>query len=202
MKLKPILFVALLVTTVQSFAQQEPATDINNLGKISFLSPGASYELRVAKFQSLYFHTFLHASASFSFFDSGNDHHFYFDPAIGVQYRYYYNAKKSAAKGRVTTNNNLNYVAAMYENIYTKMPVNSDFFIEDKRRSIQKVGALWGLQRNYKSHFSIDLNLGLGCLFSKGTTYDGFTGTYVSKNIVQVTSPGRLTLGFWLAGKK
>ena len=49
-------------------------------------------------------------------------------------------------------------------------------------------GVVWGFQRNYPSHFSLDLNIGLG---------------YVKAGTVNGISPiGELNIGFWLGKKK
>jgi hypothetical protein len=69
--------------------------------------------------------------------------------------------------------------------------------MEINRRACNTVGVVWGFQRNYRKRFSLDLNLGLGYLFSTATVLDN-TGQTVRENLGEFTTLGQLTLGFWL----
>src|SRR5688572_5684140 len=171
MKLKASWLVTLLLVCTASFSQEE--TDITNLTKITFLNPGISLEVRVAKLQSIYLQAFMNTSAYFSYSSSlGTDGGVYFDPAATAQYRYYYNAKKRAGKGKRTEMNSLSYITGLVETIFTTAAISDDHLNEEKRRPVTKIGAAWGIQRNGIKHFSLDLNLGLGYVFAKGTEYD------------------------------
>ena len=196
MKLKAISILTLLLASISSFSQEE--TDIVNLTKITFLNPGISREIRVAKLQSIYLQAFMNTSAYFSYSSSlGTDGGVYFDPAATAQYRYYYNAKKRAEKEKRTEMNNLNYITGLVETIFTTAAISDGHLNEEGRRPVTKIGAAWGIQRNGTKRFSLDLNLGLGYVFAKGTEYDinGFTK---SSPVSQFTLLGQLNLGFWL----
>ena len=196
MKLKAISFFTLLLASTASFSQEE--TDITNLTKLTFLNPGISREIRVAKLQSIYLQAFMNTSAYFSYSSSlGTDGGVNFDPAATVQYRYYYNAKKRAEKGKRTGMNSLNYITGLVETIFTSAAISDGDLNEDNRRPVTKIGAAWGIQRNGIKHFSLDLNLGLGYVFAKGTAYD-INGLNKSSPVSQFTLLGQLNLGFWL----
>jgi len=93
--------------------------------------------------------------------------------------------------------NSLNYISPMVEMVFSKRRVSVSNFVEDKRRPITTVGLAWGIQRNYPKHFSLDLNLGLGWLFTKVSLPDG-NGQPYTDHTNEFTSIGQITLGFWL----
>ena len=189
---------ALFLTTIICYGQEKTETDIINLTKITFLNPGISYEHRIGKLQSLYFQAFMNTSAGVSYSSSfGWNSDIYFDPALTAQYRYYYNAKKRESKGKRTERNNLNYVAGISEITFSKSRVSTEHFNELNRRAITNIGIAWGIQRNYNSRFSLDLNLGLGYLFTKASKPDN-QGQRTSIHFSQFTGLGQLNLGFWL----
>lgn len=100
-------------------------------------------------------------------------------------------------KEKRTAMNSLNYVCAISEISFSKASVSDSYFNEEKRRAINSFGIAWGFQRNYPKRFSLDLNLGIGYLFTKGTTTNDL-GEIITKNIAQATSVGQINLGFWL----
>ncbi|HVG42701.1 MAG TPA: DUF3575 domain-containing protein [Chitinophagaceae bacterium] len=201
MKSNYCLFLTLLIT-LNCFSQEQ-ATDINNITKITFLNPGISYETRIAKFQSVFLHAFMNTLAQIGFSDAlGNTSSIFFDPSLAVHYRYYYNAKKRASKEKQTENNNLNYLSFITEVVHSKMRISSDHIMEENKRPITKAGIAWGIQRNYKSHFSLDFHVGLGYLFTKATTYDFYTGNKKNISVAQPTTLVQINLGFWLNKRK
>jgi hypothetical protein len=199
MILKKYTFFAVLLVSINCFSQSKEAAGITDVTKANFFSPGISYEKRVGKFQSLY----AQASAALSGYlafsgDSGPGTRsgLYVDPALTLQYRYYYNSARRQAKGKRTEMNSLNYAGIIFETTFSTASLSADYLTEDKRRAINLVGAAWGLQRNYKKRFSVGLNLGAGYIFAK--TKAAITGQFVNKNIGKPTSLGHLTLGFWI----
>jgi hypothetical protein len=195
MKRKASWLVTLLLVCTASFSQEE--TDITNLTKLTFLNPGMSQEVRVAKLQSVYLQAFMNTSAYFSYSSSlGTDGGVYFDPAATAQYRYYYNAKKRVEKGKRTGMNSLNYITGLVETVFTTAAISEGDLNEEKRRPVAKIGAAWGIQRNGTKRFGLDLNLGLGYAFAKGTEYD-INGLTKSSAVSQFTLLGQLNLGFW-----
>lgn len=200
MNLKAICFLILIHCSSIGFAQQ--ATDVTNLTKITFFNPGISREIRIAHLQSIYLQAFMNTSAYFSYSSSlGTDGGIYFDPALTAQYRYYYNATKRMEKGKRTEMNSLNYVSGIAETFFTTAAISNGDVNEDKRRAANRMGLAWGIQRNGSKHFSLDLNLGVGYVFAKGTRLD-INGIKYSSPVSQFTSLGQLNLGFWLSKRK
>lgn len=191
----------LLLATVAAFSQQDE-TDVTNVTKVTIINPGLSYEARIGKFQTLYMQGFMSMSGYFSYSDAlGTESAFYFDPAADIQYRYYYNGRKRFEMEKRTEMNSMNYVTVMSEFIFSKMRLTTDYVDESKRRAISRFGIGWGFQRNYAQRFSLDLNLGLGYLLSKGTSYN-WNGQLTTKTISTPTFMGQFNIGFWLNKSK
>lgn len=192
----------LFLLSASTFCQDKNKTDVTNVYKVTFLNPGASAEFRIGKYQTLYGRAYLYTSvAEINSFDEKRVD-VYFDPAGALQYRYYYNAiKRSKAKKR-TELNSLNYLAAVYEVFFSKLPLSASYYKELNRRAISQAGFVWGIQRNYKKRFSLDFNIGLGYLFGKGTTRNLITNEDFRETIGSVTYIAEINLGFWLNRKK
>jgi hypothetical protein len=201
MNLKLFCLFVLIHMTINSFSQEEK--DITNLTKVTFLNPGISREARIGKLQSIYLQAFMNTSAYFSYSSTfGTDGGVYFDPALTAQYRYYYNAAKRASKEKRTEMNNLNYLGGVIETDFSKAALADEDVSEENRRPITKIGVVWGIQRNGIKRFSLDLNLGIGYVFGKGTRYNETTNTFDSSPVSRITSIGQLNLGFWLNKRK
>ena len=95
----------------------------------------------------------------------------------------------------------MNYVGALAQVFFSKIPVGDNAYENSSRRPVYIFGVLYGLQRNYKSRFSLDINFGLGIITSKSHYYNGYTGLNTEGNQSQATIPGQVTLGLWL-GKR
>ena len=199
--MKVLFFSFLFFTSVATCLGQE--SDIRNLTKINFFHPGISQELRVAKLQSVHLQAFMNTSAYFSASSSLGTHGgVYFDPALALQYRYYYNSAARAARGKRTEMNNLNYFSGVLQTVWSDAAITDEHVTEEKRRPVNTVGAVWGLQRNGLKRFSLDLNLGIGYMFAKGTKLDFNTGSLYSSPVSRLTTIGQLSLGFWLNKRK
>lgn len=180
------------------FAASSQDIDVTNVARATILNPGLSYEAKVGKFQTLYGQAFMNLSASYSYSSNmGSSSEFYFDPAVTLQYRYYYNGMKRMEMEKRTEMNSMNYIAFISEVIFSKMSLSDEYFNEENRRPITRLGVGWGLQRNYRQRFSLDLNLGLGYMFAKGTTYD-YNYQTKEANVSIPTFMGQINLGFWL----
>lgn len=187
----------LLLFTAFSFPCMAQTEDVANVAKITLLNPGLSYETRIGKYQTLYAQAFMNSSLYGETDGFGNaDFDFYFDPAATLQYRYYYNAQKRLENERRIEKNSMNYLAAVTEVFFSKMPLKVFSEVEMERRPVWRFGAVWGLQRNFEKHFSVDLNVGLGFLSSKETIF-GSSFQRQTVNVGQVTVLGQLNLGFW-----
>jgi hypothetical protein len=196
-------FICIAVCTFLSCTgfSQQTNIDVENVTRVTFLSPGISYEHRIGKMQTLYGHALLNVSAYYSYSDYfGSRSAIDLDPGFTLQYRYYYNAKARSAKGKRTEKNNLNYLAPVWETVFTKGEINSGLYERQRRRAIHSTGAVWGLQRNYPKRFSLDLNVGLGYVFGKELIYDN-SGQYRTVNSSAFTVISHFSIGFWL-GKR
>ena len=192
----------MFLISIKCFSQKKIG-DITNIAKANFFIPGISYEKRIGKIQSLYVQAFGALSGYLAFSGDngpGARSGLYIDPALAIQYRYYYNYKQREAKGKRTEMNSLNYVCPIWQTVFSNASISSDYLTEGKRRAINLFGVAWGLQRNYKKRFSLDLNLGAGYIYAKATTT--ISGQLVNKNVGKVTTIGHLALGFWINRQK
>lgn len=198
-----IMIVLLLALSFDGYGQDKTEGDVSpGISKITIINPGLSYERRIGKLQTLYFQGFISTSAVINIGGAlGSSTKFYFDPALTLQYRYYFNYKKRDRKGLRTEMNSLNYISPEIETIFSSEPItsyfSSSFTTAYKRRPLNRVGVVWGMQRNYPKRFSLDLNIGLGYLFASTTYYD-YTGLKQTLNQSSVSTLGQLNLGIWL----
>ena len=200
MKLLRIHFLFLLVffASMNAFCQDSINSDIRDITKLNFLSPGFSYEKRIGKFQSLHAQAYIAMSGYFSYSGTfGTDAGIYFDPALALQYRFYYNAARRKAKGKRIEMNSLNYVGAISEIIFYKNEAITSYFPEKGRQPSYTFGVIWGFQRNYLNRFSLDFNIGLGYSTTKTIVLDQ-EDKPVIKNAGEFAPVSQLGLGFWL----
>jgi hypothetical protein len=199
--LAPALLLTALNCAAQNENKEERSTDVIDITKFVF-SPGFSGEKRIGKNQTLYGKVFPALSLSYYFSDGlGSDASFYIDPAITLQYRYYYNGRRRQRKGKRTAMNSMNYIGPVYRNIFSKRPVNSDYYEEDKRRLMNTLAVVWGLQRNFRSRISIDFNVGPGYNFSKGTEFYFNGERYITQQRA-FTLFTQFDIGIWLNRKR
>ena len=195
--IKIFLFVGITVST-NCFCQDNEVVDITDVAKVTFFNPGISYEKRIGNLQSLYAQVYMATSFAIGYSSSlGNTSYIHFDPAITLQYRYYYNFKRREDKGKRTEMNSLNYMAGILVTIFSKGSISSSYVTERDRRAINVFGVAWGFQRNYPKRFSLDINFGPGYLYTRVTTINN-TGQLMTKNAGQFTTVGQVNLGFWL----
>jgi len=198
MKRRMLSLFVLLGIAIESFSQDKELPQITNIAKITFFNPGISYEKAIGSSQSLYGQAFMNTSFSIGYSSTfGNTSSISFDPAFTIQYRYYYNYTKRQQKRKRTEMNSLNYLGPAFQTVFSKDRVSDDHYMENKARPINTIGVVWGFQRNYKSRFSLDLNLGLGCLFTSATVI-GPADEPIKDYVAQFTTLGELNLGFWL----
>lgn len=196
--LKFVCLCAFVFFAAPAFTQKGPHVDVTRVTKVVFLSPGFSYEDRLGKFQTVYLTAYLATSAYYTYSSSlGTDSRIYFDPALLVRYRYYYNGAARETKGKGTERNSLNFIGPLFDITFSKAALTDHSYEEDNRRAIYTLGIAWGIQRNYKKRFSLDLSLGVGYFFAKGTEPDhNLQPIHVSQS--GFTIPGNFSLGFWL----
>jgi len=192
-------FIILFFLTSNCIAQDTKEIDVTDVFKVTIMNPGIGYEKRIGKNQTIYTQGFMNLSALVSGdFYGTTEYQFYFDPALTGQYRYYYNLKKRADNDKRIDMNSGNYVAAVYETVFSKAPISTDYMEETKRRAMNRIGVVWGLQRNFEKRFSLDLNVGLGYLSAKSTRYDVSQDKTISKTTGLPTLLGQINIGFWL----
>lgn len=198
MKRTILLLISFCGFFTSAFAQDQITTDVT---KLTFLNPGVSYEKSIGNKSTLHGHLFLNTSVEYSYSDAfGGDFNASFDPALLVQYRYYYNYKQRTQKEKRTAMNSMNYISPTFQTSLSKARVSTDHLWEEERRPINVMGMVWGLQRNYEKRFSLDLNLGLGYLFTTVQLYG--TERPEKRNFSMVTMMGQFNLGFWLNKQK
>ena len=205
---KIVLAILCIPIASTAFSQNLPNVtkpDVTDITKVT-LHPGFSYEKRIGKHQTLYGQVFPAINFSFDFSDGidgyNSDASFYIDPALYVQYRFYYNGGKRQRKKKRTELNSMNYIGVVDRTVLSKHPVNSDYEMEDHYRTMNTLGVIWGLQRNFdRSRISIDLNVGPAIAFAKSTYTDlsGHKQTYVYNEFTLFT---QFDVGFWLNKRK
>jgi hypothetical protein len=180
-----ILFSFFLLS--ENFAQgKEKQQFTEHVTKLTFLEPGIAHEFPVGRVQSFFLRTGMTATLA-------NDN--YNEEIAGVllrlfgsaSFRVYYNSEKRLLDEKNVSRNSANYFALLF--LSATKPLNSPDFYYDQRlnNALINAGLVWGIQRNFPSRFSLDLNIGLG---------------YVKAGSLTGLSPlGELNLGFWL-GKK
>lgn len=192
----------MVITSMNAVAQEKQSPNVEDVTKATFFSPGISYEKRVGKNQTLTGSAFMATSFEFGFSSAlGTIANFWVDPGLSFRYRYYYNYERRQNNGKRTALNSLNYMGAFIGSTFSKDAVSSMHYVEENRRPINRIGLVWGFQRNYKRRFSLDFNAGLGYLFTKASV-PGITGDPVIINYKDFTIGTGLTLGFWLNRRK
>ena len=200
MVLKSIVLLLFLLISRHSLAQDQEKSEITDITKASFFSPGISYEKKIGKLQTLSVRAFLGTGFYFSTSSSlGTTAGITLNPAWSLQYRYYYNSTKRNAKGKRTEMNSLNYVTAIADMRFFKETVSANG--DTDIRSLNSFGIAWGLSRNYQKRFSLDWSVGLGYYYAKSTTLNEW-GENITKNEGGTTLVGQISLGFWLNKRK
>lgn len=178
-------------------AQEKSESQVTDLIKVNFLTPGINYEKKVGKSQTLvalaYLNTAILIGASSA---QGIRSNVFIDPAVQLQYRFYYNYQKRQEKVKRTALNSLNYISPTFQFVFSDRRTSSEYFFESKRRAMNTIGAVWGFQRNYNNRLSLDFNIGLGYLFTTATTINN--SELIRINVGQISPMSQLTLGFWL----
>jgi len=204
---KLLLALVMMLAATTAYPQNEvndtiPA--VTNVTKV-FLFPGFAYEKRIGKHQTLYGKIFPAINFSFSFSDGiggqRSESSFYVDPALFVQYRYYYNGRRRQKNGKKTGLNSMNYIGFADRAIVTKHPTTSDYYKEKRYRFKNTLGAVWGLQRNFKSRVSIDLNVGPAIYFGRSASID-MNGYLQTNAYTEFSLLTQFDVGFWLNKRK
>jgi hypothetical protein len=195
-----IFSAALLLSGLVSFAQINAGVETVSLTTITFLNPGVKHEQKTGKKQTLCVHAYMATLTSETYSGAnGFNMNFYLEPALNVQYRFYYNASKRAKKGKSIQRNSMNYISPLIKTEISKREmasIYSGFPSQKTHRPIITSGLVWGLQRNYSRHFSLDINFGAGYLFVNDRAHR--SGEFGRVNTSGFTTVGQVSLGFWL----
>jgi hypothetical protein len=194
---KLLFFCFLFVTAFIHCRAQGQTGDVTDVTKITILNPGFSYEKRIGKFQTIFLQAFMNTSSATSRSIYGTEARFYFDPAVTAQYRYYYNFNRRSDKGLRTALNNLNYVTAVWQTFFSRLPLKNFSYEPQSRRAVNLAALARGIQRNFIKRFALDLNVGPGVLFTN-TTFTDYDGITSSLSQSQFTLFGQLNIGIWL----
>jgi hypothetical protein len=200
MKLKSLFFINLCFIALSTNAQLTQSAALMDLTKINLFNPGVSFEKKINSNQTLYLNAFY--NPSLSLINNGflsNTLKFEFEPSASIQYRFYYNIPVRADK--MNLRNSYNYVCPTFETSLRKKYVTLFNSEELKRISIYKIGALWGIQRNYNNRFSLDCNIGVGYISYK-TKSEVIPNTIVTTQVGIIRPMGHLNFGFYLGNKK
>ncbi len=165
--MKYLLFIPLLLSLSSgAYSQRGAAVNLQDhqasvaapgVFKINFIPLSISYEQRLASTHTLLFEGGLGLESRFD--NNTNNLNFLVHPYLDFNYRYYYNFEKRNLKGKRTIMNSGNYWGVL-----------ARFFLDPVYNTVEGdyqgpfllIGPVWGMQRNYKSHFSLGFRLGGG----------------------------------------
>jgi hypothetical protein len=204
MKIKTSFFLAVLFSSSFALAQSNADVDVTTVVRASLLTPGVSVEARTGNLQTLYLKGFAKPSVILEIISGPGEgtqvnSDFYIDPALALQYRFYYNARKRTEKGKPTAFNSMNFIAPMTQVWYSKYPISFFALDEEKRRGIYELGVVWGMQRNSSDkRFSLDLSLGPGVLYTTETSAPLGTGQTEPQGRLRMSMMGEFSIGFRL----
>ncbi len=160
--MKPIITILACLFLFQSKAQEKKHTQ--NLLTATIFSPGISYEMAAGNAFTVKLRASVFPGFSYSqtILLNGRSHFsFAPTPLLTAEGRYYYNFQQRLDKGKNINRNSANYLAVSSKygySIETFYPDNGDAITT--ATPVYDAGIVWGLQRNYKNRFSLDLNVG------------------------------------------
>jgi hypothetical protein len=200
MKLTSIFFISFSIITLSTNAQLKHNAALTDLAKINLFNPGISFEKRINSNQTLYLNAFynLHITTK----DRKNSvmsSKLVFEPSLAMQYRFFYNIP--VRKTKMNSFNSYNYVCPAFETNYGKREELTFDNSVTPKTIIYKIGALWGIQRNYKNHFSVDANAGLSYITYKNRT-ELSPGSYSILKVSTVGIIGHVNIGYFIAYRK
>jgi hypothetical protein len=171
-----------LFLTSMAFAQYKDRPVTEGVTKITFLEPGIAHEFPLGTSTTFFLRGGMTASLAL-------DDYYYDDIKVlfrlfaASSFRAYYNFRKRELLEKNTAKNSANYVALLA--ILASPPLNKgNDYDPTYNNTLLNTGVVWGMQRNYPSGFSLDLNIGLG---------------YVKSGSDMLISPvGELNIGWWL----
>jgi hypothetical protein len=160
--MKKIVLIAgmILLPTVSVFSQDEPAV-VKSLVSGYFIPLKFSYELGIGRDYT----AGLSAGVTGISRYENDEFRFSLVPVLRTDLKHYYNLQKRYEKGKNTAMNSGNFWGIMAR--YTFEPVGGDIEKDPEGWGAVFFAPMWGIQRNYKSHISLGLNLGYGVGISR-----------------------------------
>ncbi|HEY6505029.1 MAG TPA: hypothetical protein VIZ28_13720 [Chitinophagaceae bacterium] len=178
-----LLFLLLPFTSL--LAQKEPGERLTeSVTKITFIEPGIAHEFPLGKSTTFFLRGGVTATLASDYYDEITG--VLFRPFASGSFRTYYNFAKRNMMEKNVARNSANYFALLVLAATSPLNKGTDYD-PDFNKALLNTGVVWGLQRNYPSGFSLDLNIGLG--YVKAGHTDGLSVI------------GEINIGWWL-GKK
>jgi len=179
------VFILLCLCIESSGQEKQNEQKTVPVSKITILEPGISHEFPAGKSQTFFIRGGLMTTLATDYYNDITG--VLFRLFGSTSYRVYYNFEKRFQQEKNTAGNSANYFALLV--LVGSQPLNKDTDYDPQlNKGLLNTGVVWGFQRNYTSHFSLDLNIGLG---------------YVKAGTLNGISPiGELNIGFWLGNKK
>lgn len=165
-----------------------------NVLRLQFVFWGVNYEKKVGRKQTIQGSLNLFEQINFSYSSSfGYRFTYPFTPSTGLQYRLYHNLKRRSSLGKNISLNSGDYFASGYR---ISLPVN---MYDNIRRPEQSLAFYYGIQRNFKKRFYIDLGAGVVYRFRQEATLTGPIWDGVRYSVADKVSFGSfLNFGIWL----
>ena len=184
MKIIFVLFSFLFLASMGFGQANEDRPVTEGVTKITFIEPGIAHEFPLGPSTSFFLRGGMTASIALNYNDEIKG--VLFRLFAASSFRVYYNFRKRGLLEKNTAKNSANYFALLA--ILASPPLNKGIdYNPVYNKGLVNTGVVWGLQRNYPSGFSLDLNIGIG---------------YVKDGSDLVISPvSELNIGWWL-GKK
>jgi hypothetical protein len=186
-----VLVLALLLTISAGVVAQNKFQQTQKVFKLTFLEPGVGMEFPLGKSTTLLTRVGLTATLAerIDINDFSEHFTFLFRGFFSASGRYYYNFEKRKLMGKNNERNSANYMALLFLAATKPVNKNNAYAYESRYHNVLiNTGFVWGLQRNYPSHFSLDLNIGLGY-------------TQAGHSWRQFSPIGEFNIGFWLGRK-
>lgn len=176
-------------------AQDTTDADVTDITTVTFFNPGIGYELTVGKKQTLVWQAGLGFSGALGYSASmGFLSEWEWDPYLLMEYRYYFGWNRRMRLGKSVAMNSANYLSPFFRTAFPRRLYLDGEVLKEMRKPVHGLGLTVGMQRNFRSRFSLDLNIGFGHTIEPA--YRDWNGTKIRNS--QFYFPGRLSLGFWL----
>lgn len=167
---KTLLTLSIFIITSITFGQEKD-TRTNDQLAINLIVPSLDFEVSTGTNSTID----LKLGTAFGYSKSGDESDFGIFPVFQSEYRYYYNFKKRAEKGKKTSENSANYLT-LIANIRGGNSVIGDLDLTEDFGVF--VGPAWGLQRVYNS--GIKLNLALGAGYGTNDLGDSYFSPFIA----------------------